>query len=183
MVLVWILSTIALDEAVTATHVVSVVAILIGIAMIQKSFNPRDLLHSGAYAAYLCAGCIAGYHISYGIAVRTGAAPALVFAAAMACGVVTYMVCGRGKAIKQVATAFNHERSLIVLGGSACGLSFLLFLTALTIVEPGQAISLRNTSVVFGVLLSLVAGERFLPIQWAGVACVVGGVCGLITAG
>jgi drug/metabolite transporter (DMT)-like permease len=183
MVLVWIISSIALHETATAAHVASVSAILVGIVMVQRTFNLRDLFNSGAYAAYLCAGCIAGYHLSYGIAVRTGAAPAFVFAAAMACGVVTYLACGRRSAMQDVATAFQRERSLIAFGGVACGLSFLLFLTALTLVEPGQAISLRNTSVVFGVLLSLIAGERFLPIQWTGVLCVVGGVLGLIAAG
>jgi drug/metabolite transporter (DMT)-like permease len=182
MVLVWLISTIALHESLTIPHLISVTGILLGIALIQRSYKVRELLSSGAYAAYLCAGCIAGYHIAYGVAVRTGAAPALVFATAMTCGVLTYIACSKGGAIRDLGTALKYERGLIAFGGSACGLSFLLFLTALTSAGPGQAISLRNTSVVFGVILSLIAGERLIAIQWLGVACVIGGVLGLISA-
>ncbi len=180
MVLVWIASTVALGEALAPFHALCVLGILAGIAMVQRSFRAHELLSSGMYAAYLCAGCIAGYHIAYGIAVRTGAAPALVFATAMAFGVLTYVVCSRGKAVAQLTAALKRERLLVAFGGTMCGLSFLLFLTALTVVEPGQAISLRNTSVAFGALLSFLSGERLLTIQWAGVACVVLGVLGLL---
>jgi drug/metabolite transporter (DMT)-like permease len=183
MVLVWLISTIALHERLTIPHLISVSGILLGIALIQRSYNVRELLASGAHAAYLCAGCIAGYHIAYGVAVHTGAAPAFVFAASMACGVITYIACSKGDVMSDISAALTHERSLIVYGGSACGLSFLLFLTALASTGPGEAISLRNTSVVFGVILSLIAGERLIAIQWLGVACVIGGVMGLVGAG
>jgi drug/metabolite transporter (DMT)-like permease len=181
MVLVWLISAIALHETITPLHALCALVILAGIALIQRSLTLHDFIASGAYAAYLCAGCIAGYHIAYGVAVRTGAAPALVFASSMACGVLTYIGCGRSEALGSVLTALKGERSLIALGGAACGLSFLLFLTALTTVDPGRAISLRNTSVVFGVLLSFSSGERLYIVQWAGVGCVALGVLGLLT--
>ena len=76
--------------------------------------------------------------------------------------------------------SIKHEGRLILIGGLTCGLSFLLFLTALVIVAPGRAISLRNTSVAFGALLSFVIGERLLPIQWIGVSLVVIGALGLV---
>jgi drug/metabolite transporter (DMT)-like permease len=181
MVLVWIISTIALNEPITPLSALSVVVILAGILLIQRALSLREFIASGAYAAYLCAGCIAGYHIAYGIAVRTGAAPALVFASAMACGVLTYIACGRTQALQSVLAAAKQERVLIAVGGATCGLSFLLFLTALTTVDPGKAISLRNTSVVFGILLSLLSGERLHIIQWIGVGLVALGVLGLLT--
>gem|GEM_PF-6544060 len=61
----------------------------------------------------------------------------------------------------------------------ACGTSFLLFITALVTVDPGRAISLRNTSVAFGAILSFLAAEKLSPIQWLGVGCVVVGVLGM----
>jgi drug/metabolite transporter (DMT)-like permease len=179
MVLVWTVSTLALGETIAVSESLSVLVILVGIALVQRTFSLTELLSTGMYAAYLCAGCIAGYHIAYGIAVQTGAAPALVFAAAMVCGVLTYLACSRGKAWHTLSVAVRQEPRLIMLGGAACGLSFLLFLTALVSVDPGRAISLRNTSVAFGAILSLVAGEQLQAIQWLGVACVVGGVLGL----
>lgn len=179
MVLVWVISTLALGEIITTKELFSVFVILIGIALVQRTFTLSQLISSGTYAAYLCAGCIAGYHIGYGIAVQTGAAPALVFAASMACGVVTYVACSRGQALQTLSVAIRQEPKLVMLGGATCGLSFLLFLTALVSVDPGKAISLRNTSVAFGAMLSLVAGERLHSVQWLGVACVVGGVLGL----
>jgi drug/metabolite transporter (DMT)-like permease len=180
MVLVWAISSLALGESATELDIASILAILAGLMLVQRSYSMRELLASGMYAAYLCAGCIAGYHIAYGIAVRTGAAPPLVFAAAMTCGALTYLVCSRGDALKDLIIALRHEARLITLGGLACGLSFLLFLTALVIVEPGRAISLRNSSVAFGALLSFLVGERLLPIQWIGVLFVVIGALGLI---
>jgi drug/metabolite transporter (DMT)-like permease len=183
MVLVWLISTLALNETITTSHGISITGILLGIALMQRSFSLQELLASGAYAAYICAGCIAGYHIAYGLAVQTGAAPAFVFAAAMTLGVLTYILCSRGTALKHLCTALSHERRLVLFGGTACGLSFLLFLTALATVAPGHAISLRNTSVVFGVALSIIAGEKFTAWQWLGVTGVIGGALGLILAG
>lgn len=180
MILVWIISTISLGEAITSTDAVSIALIFVGIGFIQQSMSWRDLVSSGIYAAYICAGCIAGYHIGYGTAVRTGAAPALVFAASMACGVVTFLACDRGKAVLELRQAFSRERYLLISGSAMCGLSFLLFLTALTDVEPGRAISIRNTSVAFGALLSLAAGERLIRAQWVGILLVVCGALLLV---
>lgn len=180
MLLVWLISAFTLGESIGLGEILGALTILAGIACIQRTFHPRELLHSGAYAAYACAACITGYHICYGIAVRTGTAPALVFAAAMSVGVATYLVCGRGKALSDVYECLKRERLLVGLGGVACGLSFLLFLTALTIVEPGRAISLRNTSVVFGAAISFLMGERLKRIQTLGVLLVSAGVFGLL---
>lgn len=180
MVLVWIVSTVAIGESIGFRETIGVLTILAGIAFVQRTFSPRELLASGAYAAYACAACITGYHICYGLAVRTGAAPALVFATAMGVGVGTYLLCSRGQALDSIMESLKRERVLVMFGGLACGLSFLLFLTALRVVEPGRAISLRNTSVVFGAALSVVAGERLERIQWAGVLLVIAGVFGLL---
>ncbi len=180
MLLVWLISAFILGESIGAREILGALTILTGIACIQRTFHPRELLHSGAYAAYACAACITGYHICYGIAVRTGTAPALVFATAMSVGVATYLVCGRAKALREVYECLQRERVLIIFGGMACGLSFLLFLTALNIVEPGRAISLRNTSVVFGAALSFLMGEQLKRIQTLGVLLVSAGVFGLL---
>lgn len=180
MVLVWGISAVTLKEAIGSTEVLGVLAILAGIVCIQQALRPRAMITSGAYAAYACAACITGYHICYGLAVRMGAAPAFVFAAAMVVGILTYLACSRGSALRQLRVSLWRERSLIICGGAACALSFLLFLTALTVVEPGKAISLRNASVVFGAALSLLTGEHLRPIQWLGVALVTFGVCGFL---
>jgi drug/metabolite transporter (DMT)-like permease len=180
MVLVWLIATLTLGEAIELHEVFLVCGILCGIALIQRSFRARDLLHSGAYAAYICAVCIAGYHIAYGAAVRTGATPAFVFSTAMACGVATYSVCGGRQALLSLRVSLRDEPQLIALAGVACGLSFLLFITALATVDPGRAISLRNTSVAFGAVLSLIAGEQLTRIQWLGVILVGSCVVGLI---
>lgn len=180
MVLVWTISTVSLGESIGSREILAVLTILGGIACIQRTFQPSEFFSSGAYAAYACAACIAGYHICYGLAVRTGAAPSIVFSAAMSVGVVTYIACSRGTSLRQLYASFTGERRLVLLGGASCGLSFLLFLTALTIVEPGRAISLRNTSVVFGAALSLLMGERLKRIQTFGVVLVSAGVLGLL---
>jgi drug/metabolite transporter (DMT)-like permease len=180
MVLVWIISALALGESIGRREVIAALTILSGIACIQQTFKLSEFLASGAYAAYACGGCIAGYHICYGLAVRTDASPSFVFAAAMSIGVVTYITCSRGAALGQVYASLTRERALVFFGGASCGLSFLLFLTALTMVEPGRAISLRNTSVVFGAAISLLMGEHLKRIQRLGVVLVTAGVFGLL---
>lgn len=180
MVLVWSISTIALGESIDLTNGIGVLTILLGITLVQRTFKATEFFATGAYAAYTCAACIAGYHICYGLAVRTGTAPALIFASAMTIGVATYVACSRGKAFSCAYKALRAETGLIAFGGSACALSFFLFLTALQIVEPGRAISLRNTSVAFGALLSVFAGEKLEKIQWLGVCLVIAGVFGLM---
>jgi drug/metabolite transporter (DMT)-like permease len=70
MLLVWLISALILGEAIGTREILGALTILAGIACIQRTFHPRELLHSGAYAAYACAACITGYHLCYGIAVR-----------------------------------------------------------------------------------------------------------------
>ena len=179
MVMVWAISTIALGEIVSSQDILCIFAILIGIACVQRSLSLADFFQAGTRAAHACAVCIAGYHICYGLAARTGASPALVFASAMTVGVMTYLSCGRATATAALAEAVKTEKALIALGGLACGTSFLLFITALVTVDPGRAISLRNTSVAFGAILSFLAAEKLSPVQWFGVGCVVVGVLGM----
>jgi drug/metabolite transporter (DMT)-like permease len=180
MALVWAISILTFNETLTLKDGCAVIAIAIGIALVQRSFRIRDLFASGAHAAHACAGCIAGYHIGYGVAVQTGAAPALVFASAMSIGIVTYVALSRGSALKELLSSLKQDGILVGTGGVACGVSFLLFLTALASVDPGRAISLRNTSVAFGALLSVISAEKLSATQWAGVSLVVVGALGMV---
>ncbi|MFO0417467.1 MAG: EamA family transporter [Pseudomonadota bacterium] len=180
MALVWTISILTLNETFDLIDGCAVIAIAIGIALVQRSFKIRDLFASGAYAAYACAGCIAGYHIGYGVAVQTGASPALVFASAMSIGIVTYITLSRGSALKELLSSLKQDGILVGAGGVACGVSFLLFLTALASVDPGRAISLRNTSVAFGALLSATSAEKLSATQWLGVSLVVAGALVMI---
>lgn len=180
MVWVWLVSSLWLHEPFARREVASGLTVLLGIALVQKTFRLRDFLSSGLFSAHLCAVFITGYHLAYGVAVRTGAAPALVFASAMTCGLLIYIACDRGQSAAHLMTALRNETRLAVGGGVACGVSFLLFLTALQFAEPGRAISIRNSSVMFGALLAFGMGESLSRGQWLGVACVAIGALGFM---
>lgn len=180
MVLVWWFSSFWLKEALTLRNMLAGAVVLFGIACVQKSFRAREFFETGMGSAYLCAFFITGYHLAYGVAVRTGAAPSLVFTCAMTCGLFIYVACDRSQCGINLTKALREEMRLTLAGGLACGLSFLLFLTALQHADPGRAISVRNTSVMFGALLALSLGEKLSRIQWLGVACVAAGALGFL---
>lgn len=172
MLLVWVLSSTLLGEPLTILTVIGVALIFVGIAgangFTRSAGNMRD--------AYLAAACIAAYHLCYGQALAHGWDPSPLFAAAMAVGCVL-MYLSAGEIIRTETPQLLRDHGLLVLlSGLFCSASFFLFLTGLRQVPPGAAISLRNLSVLFGVLFSYLLREPIAPRQWAGMAAIAVGV-------
>ncbi len=71
--------------------------------------------------------------------------------------------------------ALKEQPGLLIMGGVLAAASFLVFLEGLRRSGAGAALSLRNTSIAFTIVLSALLGERVRARQWFGVAMVAAG--------
>ncbi len=71
--------------------------------------------------------------------------------------------------------ALAQQPVLLGIGGVLSAASFLIFLVGPRRTGAGVALSLRNTSIAFTIVLSALMGERATRRQWVGVAIVAGG--------
>jgi drug/metabolite transporter (DMT)-like permease len=171
---VWPLSALLLAEPVTLPGVTGAAVLAIGLALVGlerlPATGPAGLAWSG-----LCALFIAGYHLCYKCALTAGAEPTALFAVALSVAVpINLASLGRGGTGRMLAVL--RRRPLVLAGaGIVCTASFLAFLGALAQGGAGAVLTLRNTSVVFALLLALTLGERPGLRRWLGAALVAAG--------
>lgn len=163
LVAVWPASVALLGEAVTPRAAGGALLVMGGLAAVGLDQRGRATA-AGVVWATACALCIAGYHLAYKLALDSGAAPAAVFATALS---VALPLCairlGRG-GLHRSWTALGAAPVTVAAAGLLCTSSFLLFLSALARGGAGATATLRNTSVLFGLLLARLLGER--PTRW-----------------
>lgn len=120
---------------------------------------------SGMIWAWLCAFCIAGYHLAYKEALAEGAQPIAVFAVALGMALPPNVgALGLRNIVRRVAS----RPATLVGAGLLCTASFVLFLVALTRGGAGIVLTLRNTSVLFAYAMAYAIGERPTRKQLAG---------------
>lgn len=171
LLLVWPLSVMLLGERVTPWGLAGTVLVLIGLVATSHDTSPVRLERRGLWFAAGCAVSIAGYHLSYKHALLFGASPAMAISVSMGLGVAANfaVIDQRHAALAMV------PRGTILLAGVLCSLSFLVFLHALSRGGAGLMLTLRNTSVIFTLLLSLLIGERPPRLRWLGAAAIAAG--------
>ncbi|HVV82019.1 MAG TPA: EamA family transporter, partial [Kofleriaceae bacterium] len=131
---------------------------------------PRAL----AYAAE-CAVYITAYNFAYKLALADGASPGAVFALSMVVATAIGAIAG-GAAYRTSFAALVRARPRMTIGaGVVCATAFLLYMFALAGGGAAYVFTLRNTSVLFAVLLGWAIGDRPSRAQVAGAAVVVGG--------
>jgi drug/metabolite transporter (DMT)-like permease len=130
---------------------------------------------SGVALAAACAASIAGYHLLYARALDEGAAPAPVFALALAVALPFVVVPARARVLARSGGARTGTVLRWTFAGALCTASFLLFLHGLASSGAGVALTLRNTAVVFAQILALAIGERVPRPQAAGALLVAAG--------
>jgi drug/metabolite transporter (DMT)-like permease len=170
----WPLSVALLGEAITGRALGGVALLLAGLAAVGLEHR-RQLAPRGGFWAALCALFIAAYHLCYKRALATGSLPAAVFATALAVALPLNLARlgpgGPGRAL----AAVRRRPVEVGAAGAICAASFLVFLSALAAGGAGATLTLRNTSVVFAVLLAWLLGERQGPGQVAGVVGIAAG--------
>lgn len=172
MLFVWIISMTFLGETSTLVHLLGASAVFLGISALSYEGKNGSSQKLDIWP-FLAAACITGYHICYHQALKTHANPQVLFFVSM---ILSALILGifLGKNIRTrfknvVKTQFRNA----VLTAFLSTASFLIFLYALQIVEPGYAISLRNSSIFFALLFSFLLKESLTRKQWIG-ASVIG---------
>jgi len=159
LAMVWPASALWLGEPVSGRAVAGVTVLGLGLGLVGAGRRHGASVRGVLWAA-ACAGFIAGYHLLYKAALMAGAAPTAVFAIALAVALpINLARLGRGGAARARA-ALAARPVVVFVAGVLCAVSFLVFLSALARGGAGAAITLRNSSVVFALLLAWAMGER-----------------------
>lgn len=172
MALVWPAAALLLAQPVSARGAGGAALVGLGVVLVAWAGHPRAS-RGGLLLSLACAGAIAGYHLCYDRALHRGAAPAPLFAVALAVALPLSWLSAR---LRAGGAAFDRRAGLrwLVAGGLLTG-SFLLFLGGLAASGAGPALTLRNTSVVFAQGIAAALGEPLPRRQLLGAALVVAG--------
>ena len=179
MVVVWPLSIALLGEHATPRALVGAVGLGVGLVMASVS-NGVGRSRARLAWSWITAAFIAGYHLAYGRALASGIRAPTAVAVSIAIGVVVaHASLPRGHR-SRAFRALVRQPVLLAIGGVLSAASFLIFLEGLRRTGAGAALSLRNTSIAFTIVLSALMGERATRRQWFGVAIVA---CGAVLLG
>ncbi|WP_413942771.1 EamA family transporter [Bdellovibrio sp. HCB-162] len=175
MIVVWLISTIYLQERAGGIQYLGAALIFTGIvAMNLKDFSENIAnFWKGNIWAYLSAIFIAGYHLCYHHALVEKADPKSLFFVAMVVSLPFLFWSLRKDPVARITHTLKTRRKAVLFTGSAATASFLIFLYGLRISAPGFAISLRNSSIFFAVVFSYFLKESLSRAQVFG-ACTVG---------
>jgi len=178
ILVVYPLSIVLYHEVIAVAAAIGSAVVFAGIALSSARTGDHRATHKSALAwAIACAVSIAGYHLSYKAALRTGASPSAAFAVSLALATAMNLVRTRG--------AFVYARGRpgrVVVMGLVCGGSFLILMEALSGGGAGFVLTLRNTSVLFATALAFTIGERPARPQIAGAALVAAGAALMASA-
>ena len=168
---VWPLAVVFQAEQVSALGVVASALVLVGV--VTAGSRPGELkLQRGAGWA-LVAGLGGGFsNPCIRQALVEGADPFQVFAGSLGLGLVPAVAALRVGARPLLRLAVSRWKT-IGLAGLLCFGSYALFLVALKSEGAALGTTLRNSSIVFALLLSWWAGEPPSRRQWLGALAVV----------
>lgn len=155
LLLVWPLSALVFGEGATETDIGGVVLLTAGLLALARE-APSG---SGLRWAIACALTIATYPIAYKRALAEGADPYALFAGAIGLSVPVQLVALGPQRLERLRATLRVDASRIVVGGTVCTASFLIFLVVLRDEGAGRVTALRNASVLFAALFSRLRGE------------------------
>jgi drug/metabolite transporter (DMT)-like permease len=172
LAVVWPVSVLWLGEAVTSRTMAGVLVLVLGLVLVARERRDRATLR-GVTWAVLCAFSIAGYNLCDKLALETGASSSAVFAVALVVALPVAVARLGRQATGRALLAWRASPLTISAAGVLCTASFLVFLSALARSGAGAATTLRNTSVLFALLLAWAIGERPRRPQIIGTVGVV----------
>jgi len=172
MLLVWPVSVLALGEGVSAWTATGAAVLGAGLVVMQLT-RPEGRVASGFAWAALSAMGIAGYHLSYKVALAQGAQPPALFTVGMLIALPVLIVeRGRRFGWASLAREAWSRPGQVLVAGIFCMLSFALMLSALGNSGAGVVLTLRNTSIAFALVLAAFQGERMGRRQLVGAGLV-----------
>ena len=176
ILLVWPISIAFFGEPLIGTSAAGSAVVFAGIALSSmKTGDARTTTRGALGWAIACAVSIAGYHLAYKGALRSGGTGSAVFAVALAVA-SAINVARLGRAGRQVCAEMLRTRlPRVIVMGLICGGSFLILMEALAGAGSGYVLTLRNTSVLFATGLAFAIGERPRRVEIVGAAFVAAG--------
>jgi phosphonate utilization associated putative membrane protein len=178
-------SSAIIGEVPSAAAWAGIIGITAGVALVGLA-HPGEALHHGKAVAFALANAciIAGYTFIDGIGARASGNPMGYVLCLFVLDGVPYPLIvwlRRSAAGRRAIVEYARGRwPLAALGGAASIGSYAIALWAMTRAPVASVAALRETSVLFAVLLStFVLGERFGPQRAIGAAVIVAGVVAL----
>ncbi|KYG61042.1 multidrug DMT transporter permease [Bdellovibrio bacteriovorus] len=176
MIVVWMISTVFLQERAAFLQYLGAFTILAGIFTMNMAGRTKEdhaLFKTEDIWSYLSAVFIAGYHLTYHQALERGAEPRTLFFIAMVVSLPFLFWSIRKSPFARIRDTVKTKGWTVVATGAGATASFLIFLYGLKISAPGFAISLRNTSIFFAVIFSYFLKESLTRKQILS-ACAIG---------
>jgi len=176
VLLVYPFSILLFGETVGALGAAGSCAVVCGLVVSDWRFGRASAMPLSATVwASVCALAIAAYHLAYKASLDDGGAPSSVFAVSLALSTALSLV-RTGSEGRRVAFGFLlTEPAKLLSMGALCGGSFLVLIEALSHGGAGFVLTLRNTSVLFALLLAWAIGERPRTAPALGAALVASG--------
>lgn len=175
LLLAWPLSLLFLGEPASAGSAVGAVVVLVGL-VVSGFVREADGRVAGAWAAALSAISVAGYSLSYKLALLRGAGPFSTTALAFGIGTACIVAAGRATPGALMSSS-RRELAEQTAAGVLAALSFALFLHALQHGGAAALLTLRNVSLFFGHAFAWWLGERTGLRGWLGsVLILLGGL-------
>jgi drug/metabolite transporter (DMT)-like permease len=156
---VWPLSVAWLGEVISARSAAGAGVLSMGLVLVGLDRRGRPS-RRGVSWAVACALFVAGYSLFYKCALGTGAAPSAVFVTSLAVALPVNVARFGRDALERPLSALRASPFGVAGAGVLCSVSFLVFLSALARGGAGAVATLRNTSVLFALMLAWMIGER-----------------------
>lgn len=179
MIMTWLLSYIVLGESISFLGSMGVLLVLVGLLLplyFQKGKNQQA--NTKYFWSYICAFTILGYNFVYNRALRLEISPVLLFATSILITLpFLYFVIPkneRKEMIKFKLVKINFKASILL--GSIILLSFTTFLYGLKDTMPATAITFRNASIPFALIISHLIGEKLKKTDYLILIFILTGV-------
>lgn len=182
VVFAWPAAVALLGEPIGIVSGIAVATVVAGLLLMGVGAHATR--RRGALGWAVAAGLfIAAFNAAYKAALDHGAEPAGLFALAMAVGVPIQVAVRAATAGPRAALRPPGRLPYVLVTALVCTLAFLAYLGALQAEGSGRILTIRNTSVVFALLLGVAMGERPPGRQWVGAVLVSAGAAALAWGG
>lgn len=152
--LTWPLSIVLLREEVETTSVIGAAVLTAGLLSTARGGG------RGLGWAVACAAAIGLYPLTYKQALAEAAPEAALFAVSLSFSLPLQVVLLGAERWQRLRRILGGEGGRLAVGSVLCATSFLAFLGALDLGGAGRASALRNTSVLFALLVAWAMGDR-----------------------
>jgi len=179
MLITWLLSYIVLREQLSFWGAIGVLSILIGLSLplIEKK-QSNNSQNTKYFWSYICALTIVGYNFIYNRALQLEISPLLLFTTSLTITLpmlyFTLSLQDRKKFFQ--FNSRNNQYAVSILIGCVVLSSFTTFLYGLKDTLPAIAITLRNASIPFALIISNFMGEKLRKFDFLVLIFILFGV-------